>query len=281
MATHPFRIVNVFTQNQGPLSGNPLCVFENAEAFSTETMQGLARQFNLSETTFLLPSTRGAARVRIFTPTYEMPFAGHPTLGSAHVCRALELGGDSLDLEMQAGMIPVRAAGDRWTLTALSPSWRELDASRSTLAAALGLEARDIGERPLWVKSGKEQLVVPLTSSNAVRRAAPDSRLLDGIRSEDGHSMAYVFAFDGAGRALARFFFPQGAAILEDPATGSATANFGSWCLAMQRRLPLKLQISQGEQAGRPSHLFLEVNEQREIYVGGDVLEIGRGTISL
>jgi trans-2,3-dihydro-3-hydroxyanthranilate isomerase len=211
MATHPFRIVNVFTQNQGPLSGNPLCVFENAEAFSTETMQGLARQFNLSETTFLLPSTRGAARVRIFTPTYEMPFAGHPTLGSAHVCRALELGGDSLDLEMQAGMIPVRAAGDRWTLTALSPSWRELDASRSTLAAALGLEARDIGERPLWVKSGKEQLVVPLTSSDAVRRAAPDSRLLDGIRGEDGHSMAYVFAFDGTGRALARFFFPQGA----------------------------------------------------------------------
>jgi PhzF family phenazine biosynthesis protein len=281
MATHPFRIVNVFTQNRGALSGNPLCVFENAEAFSTETMQGLARQFNLSETTFLLPSARAAARVRIFTPTYEMPFAGHPTLGSAHVCRALKLGGDSLELELQAGMIPVRADGDRWTLTALSPSWREFDASRSTLAAALGLEARDIGERPLWVKAGKEQLVVPLTSSDAVRRAAPDSQLLNGIRSEDGQSMAYVFSFDGAGRALARFFFPQGTAILEDPATGSATANFGGWCLALQRRLPVEMQISQGEQAGRPSHLFLQVNEQREIYVGGDVLEIGRGTISL
>jgi trans-2,3-dihydro-3-hydroxyanthranilate isomerase len=281
MATHPFRIVNVFTQNQGALSGNPLCVFENAEAFNTETMQGLARQFNLSETTFLLPSTRAAARVRIFTPTYEMPFAGHPTLGSAHVCRALKLGGDSLELEMQAGMIPVRAAGDRWTLTALRPGWRELDASRSTLAAALGLEARDIGERPLWVKAGKEQLVVPLTSSDAVRRTAPDSQLLNGIRSEDGHSMAYVFAFDGPGRALARFFFPQGAALMEDPATGSATANFGGWCVAMQRRLPVELQISQGEQAGRPSHLFLHVNEQQDIYVGGDVLEIGRGTITL
>jgi len=281
MATHPFRIVNVFTQDQGALSGNPLCVFENAEAFSTETMQGLARQFNLSETTFLLPSTRGAARVRIFTPTYEMPFAGHPTLGSAHVCRALKLGGDSLELEMQAGMIPVRAAGDRWTLTALSPSWRELDGSRSTLAAALGLEARDIGERPLWVKAGKEQLVVPLTSTDAVRRTVPDSQLLNGIRSEDGQSMAYVFAFDGAARALARFFFPQGTAVLEDPATGSATANFGGWWLAMQRRLPVELQIAQGEQAGRPSHLFLQVNERREIRVGGDVLEIGRGTISL
>src|ERR1700677_2514968 len=107
MATHQFRIVNVFTQNQGALTGNPLCVFESAETFGTETMQGLARQFNLSETTFILPSTRGAARVRIFTPSYEMPFAGHPTLGSAHVCRALGLGGDAMRLDMQAGLIEV------------------------------------------------------------------------------------------------------------------------------------------------------------------------------
>jgi trans-2,3-dihydro-3-hydroxyanthranilate isomerase len=174
MATHPFRIVNVFTQGE-PLSGNPLCVFENAEAFSTATMQGLARQFNLSETTFILPSARAAAHVRIFTPSYEMEFAGHPTLGTAHVCRALKLGGNSLELEMQAGMIPVRAAGDRWTLTAPSASWREFDAQPNALAAALGLEARDIGDRPLWVKAGKEQLVVPLNSTDAVQRAAPCS----------------------------------------------------------------------------------------------------------
>ena len=109
MATHPFRIVNVFTQNQGPFTGNPLCVFENGGGLSTDEMQALARQFNLSETTFILPSTRADARVRIFTPTYEMAFAGHPTLGTAHVCRALKLGGDSLVLEMQAGLIPVRA----------------------------------------------------------------------------------------------------------------------------------------------------------------------------
>jgi trans-2,3-dihydro-3-hydroxyanthranilate isomerase len=279
MATHPFRIVNVFTQGD-PLSGNPLCVFENAAAFSTETMQALARQFNLSETTFILPSARAAARVRIFTPNYEMPFAGHPTLGTAHVCRTLRLGGESLELEMQAGTIPVRASGDRWTLTAPSASWREFDSSKSALAAALGLEPRDIGDRPLWVKAGKEQLVVPLNSMDAVQRAAPDS-LLTGIKSEDGHSMAYVFALDGQERALARFFFPQGAAILEDPATGSATANFGGWCLAMQRPLPVNIQISQGEFTGRPSSLFLTVNELRQIFVGGDVLEIGRGTINL
>ena len=112
MANHPFRIVNVFTQDQGPFTGNPLCVFENGDGLSTEDMQSLARQFNLSETTFILRSTNANARVRIFTPAYEMAFAGHPTLGSAHVCRALKLGGDSLVLEMQAGLIPVRASGD-------------------------------------------------------------------------------------------------------------------------------------------------------------------------
>ena len=95
MATHPFRIVNVFTQAQAPFTGNPLCVFENGGGLSSDEMQALARQFNLSETTFILPSTRANARVRIFTPAYEMAFAGHPTLGTAHVCRALKLGEDS------------------------------------------------------------------------------------------------------------------------------------------------------------------------------------------
>jgi len=127
MATHPFRIVNVFTHDRGALTGNPLCVFEGAADLDTPVMQALALQFNLSETTFILPSSRADARVRIFTPTYEMPFAGHPTLGTAHVCRALGLGGDSLWLEMQAGLIDVRAHGDRWTLTAPTPTWREAE----------------------------------------------------------------------------------------------------------------------------------------------------------
>jgi trans-2,3-dihydro-3-hydroxyanthranilate isomerase len=284
MATHPFRIVNVFTQGQGPFTGNPLCVFENGAGLSDEHMQALARQFNLSETTFILPPTdqaRANALVRIFTPSYEMAFAGHPTLGTAQVCRALKLGGDSLVLEMQAGLIPVRAMASRWTLTALGATSRELDVSRAELAAALGLQVGDIGERPLWVKAGKEQLVVPLTSMDAVRRAAPVPSAMDSIRSEDGHSMAYVFCLSGVGRSLARFFFPAGGAILEDPATGSATANFGAWCLAMKQTLPVQVQISQGEFAGRPSTLFLEVNRLGAIFVGGDVLEIGRGTITL
>ena len=282
MATHPFRIVNVFTQAQGTFTGNPLCVFENGASFSTETMQALARQFNLSETTFILPASekRANARVRIFTPSYEMPFAGHPTLGTAHVCRALKLGGESLILEMQAGLIPVRAVGDRWTLTALGPTWRELDVSRSVLAGALGLEEQDIGERPLWVKAGKEQLIVPLTSEQAVRRASPQPSLSD-IQGEDGPCMVYVFALRGSAHALARFFFPQDAMYLEDPATGSATANFGAWCLAMNKPLPVKLKIDQGELVGRPSSLYLEVSAERSILVGGDVIEIGRGTVTL
>jgi trans-2,3-dihydro-3-hydroxyanthranilate isomerase len=284
MASHPFRIVNVFTEGQGPFTGNPLCVFEDGAGMSGQEMQALARQFNLSETTFILPPTdkaRANARVRIFTPSYEMAFAGHPTLGTAQVCRALKLGGDSLVLEMQAGLIPVRAVGSRWTLTALGATSRELDVSREALAAALGLQVRDIGERPLWVKAGKEQLVVPLTSTDAVRRTAPVPSAMDSIRSEDGHSMAYVFCLSGEGRSLARFFFPAGGAILEDPATGSATANFGAWCLAMQRTLPVQVQISQGEFVGRPSTLLLEVTRDGQIFVGGDVFEIGRGSVTL
>jgi PhzF family phenazine biosynthesis protein len=281
MPTHPYRLVNVFTRNGDALSGNPLCVFEDGTSFDTAVMQALARQFNLSETTFILPSSRADARVRIFTPAYEMGFAGHPTLGTAHVCRDLGLGGGSLRLEMEAGLIAVSAQGDRWTLTAPAPTWREVDESRGVLAQALGVDSRDIGERPLWLKAGKEQLVVPLVSVETVRRVSPEPQALQKIRSEDGLSMAYVFAFDGAGAAYARFFFPQGPAVLEDPATGSATANFGGWCLAMQRTLPVKLQIAQGELAGRPSTLFLQVNVEREISVGGDVIELGRGSVDL
>jgi PhzF family phenazine biosynthesis protein len=218
--------------------------------------------------------------VRIFTPAYEMPFAGHPTLGSAHVCRALGLGGDRLTLEMTAGIIPVHALGDRWTLQAKAPAWREVAEGRLALAALLGLEEHDIGEHPLWVNAGREQLIVPLTSEAAVRRVRVRADLLEQFHSTDGHSQVYVFAPLGAG-LLARFFFPKGAAVLEDPATGSATANLGGWCLATGRRLPCEFDISQGEYTGRPSALRLRVDAQRQVLVSGEVVELGRGTISL
>jgi trans-2,3-dihydro-3-hydroxyanthranilate isomerase len=276
-----FRIVNVFTHKGGVLTGNPLCVFENADALDSATMQALARQFNLSETTFILSSTIAHARVRIFTPSYEMPFAGHPTLGSAFVCRALQLGGDELKLEMPAGVIPVHAQHNRWTLQANAPTWRECDAPRSALAAMLGIETEDIGERPLWVKAGKEQLIIPLRSEGAVRKVAPRSERFSAVKSEDGHSMAYVFAATAPGRLLSRFFFPDGTAILEDPATGSATANLGGWLLATGHTLPCTFEISQGEYVARPSTLFLDVDAQQRIFVSGEVSELARGTLQL
>src|SRR5258708_39867208 len=111
MSAYAYRIVNVFTQGRVPLSGNPLCVFERAQTLDAARMQALALQFNLSETTFILPSERASARVRIFTPSYEMSFAGHPTLGTAHVCRALGLAGEPLCPGMPAGMTTGRSRG--------------------------------------------------------------------------------------------------------------------------------------------------------------------------
>ena len=280
MPAYAYQIVNVFTQPRAPLTGNPLCVFERAQTLDGERMQALALQFNLSETTFILPSERASARVRIFTPDYEMPFAGHPTLGTPYVCRALGLGGDRITLEMTAGIITVRASGDRWTLQSNKPSWREVPEPRLTLAAMLGLEEADIGERPRWVNAGTEQLIVPLRSEAAVRRLRVRTDLLEQFKSVGGHSMVYVFAPAGSG-LLARFFFPKGSATLEDPAPGSATANRGGWCLAMGRTLPCEFEISQGEYTGRPSALRLRVDAEGQVLVSGDVIELGRGAINL
>jgi len=276
-----YRTLNVFTAGGARLSGNPLCVVEDGSGLDSAQMQALARQFNLSETTFILPSNRAAAQVRIFTPAYEMPFAGHPTLGTAHVCRALGLGGDQLGLEMRAGIIPVSANGDHWTLRAAPSTTRLVDAPPPELAKLLGLEPADIGFQPLWVKAGREQLIVPLTSEAAVRRVRAQPGLFERLKSADGAGQAYVFATVGAKKILSRFFFPDNGAVLEDPATGSACANLGAWYLAMGRRPPLQFEISQGDLIGRPSILQLEVNTDNEVFVGGDVIEIGSGQLSL
>ncbi len=280
MATYAFRILNVFAR-EARLSGNPLCVFERAQGLDEATMQALARQFNLSETTFVLPSAKATARVRIFTPSYEMPFAGHPTLGTAHVVRALG-GGDRLTLEMTAGVIPVSAVEDVWTLAANPPRWREVAEPRAELAEILGLAGSDLGERPLWVNAGKEQLVVPVTSADAVRRARPRADAFSRLKSEDGQSMAYVFADagDAAGTVESRFFFPSGPAILEDPATGSACANLGGWYCALRPGAAIARTISQGEAVRRPSTLQLTVRDGA-IAVGGRVVELGRGALEL
>jgi trans-2,3-dihydro-3-hydroxyanthranilate isomerase len=279
-----FRIVNVFAEER--LAGNPLAVFEDARGLSDADMQALALQFNLSETTFILPSQVADARVRIFTPTFEMPFAGHPTLGSAHVVRALSHAGDALALEMLAGTIPVIAQGDVWTLEAKPPATRKVDASREQLAAMLGLAESDLRAPPLWVDTGSEQLVIPLASANAVRRCAPDPVLLasDGsvqLGAGVTRAMAYVWAVDEPRSILARFFFPKHGAIVEDPGTGSACANLGGWLVATGAALPLQWSVAQGEAVGRRCKLGLAVDSGGRIFVSGHVIELGRGIVSL
>ena len=280
MAEYRYRIVNVFARAVR-LTGNPLCVFEDGSGLDDATMQDLARQFNLSETTFILPTTKATARVRIFTPSYEMPFAGHPTLGTAHVVRSLKGGGDAIALEMKAGVIPVNAKGDRWTLQAVAPTARAFEMHRGELEEILGLKAGDVGEYPLWVSAGREQLIVPLTSVDAVRRARPRADAFSRLKSVDGNSMAYVFhdAGDAAGTVEARFFFPNGTAILEDPATGSACANLGGWYTVVRPKTNIVRVVSQGEAVKRPSTLYLDVSHGA-IHVGGDVIELGRGALT-
>jgi trans-2,3-dihydro-3-hydroxyanthranilate isomerase len=279
-----FRIVNVFAEER--LAGNPLAVFENAKGLSDADMQALALQFNLSETTFILPSNVADARVRIFTPTFEMPFAGHPTLGSAHVVRKLTGAGDALALEMLAGTIPVIAHGDVWTLEAKAPTTRGVNASREELAAMLGLTASELGATPLWINTGSEQLVIPLVSAEAVRRCAPNADLMarhGSVRLDGGatRAMAYVWAADGPQSILARFFFPKHGATVEDPGTGSACANLGGWLVATGVALPQQWSVAQGEFVGRHCKLGLAVDVGGRIFVSGRVIELGRGTIHL
>ena len=279
MRQYDFRVVNVFAES--PLAGNPLCVFEDARDLDDITMQALALQFNLSETTFLLPSSSATARVRIFTPSFEMPFAGHPTLGTAYVVRDLNSAGDALTLEMKAGIIPVTAQGDVWTLQANAPSHRAPAASRNELAAMLGLEPADLSDAPaLWVNTGSDQLIVPLVSFAAVRRAAPRAEAMLTHGSNGQRAMAYLFAREGD-HVLSRFFFPKHGSIIEDPGTGSACANLGGWLLATRAALPQQLTVDQGEAVGRPCRLGLEVTTDRRILVSGRVIEIARGTITL
>ncbi|MEO5701179.1 MAG: PhzF family phenazine biosynthesis protein [Casimicrobiaceae bacterium] len=289
MSDYAFRLVNVFAE--AALAGNPLCVFEDARGLDDATMQALALQFNLSETTFILPSERATAQVRIFTPTFEMPFAGHPTLGTAHVVRAVRDATDAVTLEMKAGIIPVIAQGNVWTLRANPPRHRAASATRDALAAALGLEGADLADTPpLWVDTGSEQLVVPLASVDAVRRAAPSAEGLQRHASNGTRALAYVWAYDTPPSSrgtevfesvVARFFFLKYGAVVEDPGTGSACANLGGWLLATGSTKSRRIAVSQGDGVGRPCRLFLEVTADAHILVSGRVVELGRGTITL
>jgi len=277
-----YRILNVFTSGDDPFSGNPLCVFEDALTLSGEQMQNLARQLNLSETTFVSPGDGEAtATVRIFTPTFEMPFAGHPTLGTAHVVRDLFEAGDAVVLRMPAGEIAVRADGDTWTLQANPPTTREVAVSGEDVARTVGLSPSSIAAQPLWVDAGVEQLIVPLRSADEVRSARPDPVLLREYGTgAQGEALMYIWAPTGPETIESRFFFMQGSSAIEDPATGSACANLGGWFLA-NGELGIQRRIHQGGAVLRPSVLDLTVDDQGTVFVSGIVREVGRGTFTI
>ncbi len=288
MPRYNYRIVNVFAEPNAPqpsLTGNPLCVFEVASGMSSETMQALALQFNLSETVFVLPSDKATRRIRIFTTAFEMPFAGHPTLGSAHVVRDLSKAGDAITLETGAGVIPVNAQGDAWTLTANAPQTKPYARGPDALAKLLGITAGDIADTPLWVNTGNEQLVVPLNSVDAVRRCRVDTALLNAEKAVSATPKVYVWApshsttSNGGNDLQVRFFLLKHDAVWEDHGTGSAAANLGGWYVTRNAPLPLKRVIHQGEPIARPSTLLLDVDTQCGIHVGGLVIELGAGSV--
>jgi trans-2,3-dihydro-3-hydroxyanthranilate isomerase len=278
---HAFRIVNVFTVGDDRFSGNPLCVFEDARGLTGDQMQALARQMNLSETTFVLPATSAAdAHVRIFTPGFEMPFAGHPTLGTASV---VANGRAAVTLEMIAGNVGVTTDGRAWTLRAAkAPATRPVDATRGELARMLGLPDGSISDEPLWVNTGVEQLVIPIASAELVRAAKPVLELLErhGFSETRQEAMAYLVA-RGDGDWIVRFFFTSHGAVIEDPATGSACANLGGWIIARDQPRPMTATLRQGDAVGRPSRLGLRVDADKTIYVTGSVIELGRGSVDV
>jgi PhzF family phenazine biosynthesis protein len=280
-----YRILNVFTTGGDRLSGNPLCVFEDGQGLDDATMRALARQLNLSETSFIVPpgAVGATARVRIFTPGFEMPFAGHPTLGTAHVVRELTGAGDRVVLETKAGLVEVTAQVDRWTLRAVqAPVTSAPEAGPDQLAAMVGLPPGSV-RRPLWVNTGSAQLVLPVATPGQVRAVRPDPARLDrhGRQPDGGEVMVYVWALAGPGQVLARFFSIENGALVEDPATGSACANLGGWHLATSAPCPLALTVTQGEAVGRRSRLDLAVDAAGGIFVSGQVVELGRGSFQL
>lgn len=283
----PFRLLNVFAIDGDPFSGNPLAVFDApAEGLDPQLMQQVARQFNLSESTFVTLAGERAdlvevdAAVRIFTPTIELPFAGHPTLGTAYVVGERR-GQDAVVLRMPAGDIPVRRDAGGWTLTANPATVRPDDTDPADLAVMLGIDPSQVAGPAAWVEAGVDQLLVPLTSPDAVRRAVPDAaRLRKTAMSRRGEALCLTWARPGPDTVEARFFFSQGTSVVEDPATGSAAANLGS-LLAYEGARDVRMVISQGAAVQRPSLLTVAIDAAGAVTVGGRVNEVGSGSVDL
>jgi trans-2,3-dihydro-3-hydroxyanthranilate isomerase len=288
MRTFRYQLVNVFVESEtATFGGNPLCVFENAHGMTDAEMQALAAQFNLSETTFILPRPGMHPQVRIFTPAFEMPFAGHPTIGTSFVANALGLDGctgDAIKLALNVGDIPVtRDASGAWTFTANEHKSRASNIARTDAARMLGINEADLAEDSRYVDNGSEQLVIPVKSLEALARVKPDPALLKQfVRTRLDRYLAYVVARVGPDRFQVRFFFPKdGNMMAEDPGTGSACACLGGYLLDAGEPAPSQFTVTQGEFINRLNVLQLSLTAEKGVRVGGRVLPLGAGEIHL
>jgi trans-2,3-dihydro-3-hydroxyanthranilate isomerase len=283
MRTFRYRLVNVFVESDtATFGGNPLCVFEDARGITSAEMQALAAQFNLSETTFILPREGTHPQVRIFTPAFEMPFAGHPTLGTASVAHALGLGGESLSLSMKAGDIPVELQNGAWTFAANAHTSRAAGIAKADLALMLGIAENDLLGEAMYVDTGSEQIVIPVASLDALSRVKPVELLLkQHVKTKIERYLAYVVARVAPDRFQVRFFFPKDGGLTEDPGTGSACANLGGYLLDAGEATPSQFIVTQGEFINRLNVLQLSLTAEKRVRVGGRVLAMGGGEIYL
>jgi trans-2,3-dihydro-3-hydroxyanthranilate isomerase len=281
----PFRLVDVFTSR--PLAGNQLCVVPEPVGLDHDRMLALAREIGFSETTFVTDSGGDRYAMRIFTPDRELPFAGHPTLGTAFVMVSEGRVTSPAVQSVPAGEIPVEvdvAAGTAW-MTQLSPTFAPPFEDRPLLARASGLDPDDLHpDRPAQVVStGLPPMIVPVRDVATLRRARIDQPLVAEACARAGADELYLFA-EGEGGLTARFFGPE-PGIVEDPATGSAAGPLGAYLAEHGLAgMPGAVTIRQGEQVGRPSELHVEVvrdGETWRVRVGGGVHVVGEGVFRL
>lgn len=287
-----FVTVDVFTARR--FGGNPLAVFPDAEGLTDAEMQALAGEFNLSETTFILPPDDAAntARVRIFTPRAELPFAGHPNVGTAWVLATRGRDRDgTLRLEELAGLVNVdveRADGKVTGARVAAPRALRVEdgVAASEAAPCAGLSASDIVGAPVVASVG-----IPFTlaevSADALTRAVPDIGAFRALAAgtPDGamRGSLYLFARDDGARIRARMFAPL-AGIPEDPATGSAATALAALLLYRGGGGALDITISQGAEMGRPSTLRAGARREADgvrAWVGGDCVPMLDGKATL
>lgn len=286
-----FATVDVFTGRR--FGGNPLAVVPEADGLADAEMQALAAEFNLSETSFVLPPRDPAntARVRIFTPKAELPFAGHPNVGTGWVLasRGLDRGGVLL-FEEEAGLVRVEVeragravVGAR--VAAPQPLRREDGPAASLVAACAGLDAADLVGSPMIASVGLPFTHAPI-SPEALARATPDLGAFRALADSDprfaAHGSLYLYARDGSD-VRARMFAPR-TGIHEDPATGSAAAALGALLLHLDGGDALEVAISQGVEMGRPSLLRAGARRAADgirAWVGGGCVPVMEGTARL